>query len=83
MGNDETILHENDAAEILYRMTAGENMHPSEVKEGKIEVIADSDGLLKVDRERLNKVNSFGELMIATRHGNTVVKKGINLREQG
>ena len=77
--NDVTILHENDAAEILYRMTAGENMHPSEVKEGKIEVIADSDGLLKVDRERLNKVNSFGELMIATRHGNTVVKKGDKL----
>ena len=46
--NDETMLHENDAAEILYHMTAGENMHPSEVKEGKIEVIADSDGLLKV-----------------------------------
>ena len=77
--NDETMLHENDAAEILYRMTAGENMHPSEVKEGKIEVIADSDGLLKVDRERLKKVNSFGELMIAARHGNTVVKKGDKL----
>ena len=77
--NDETMLHENDAAEILYHMTAGENMHPSEVKEGKIEVIADSDGLLKVDRERLKKVNSFGELMIATRHGNTAVKKGDKL----
>ena len=77
--NDETMLHENDAAEILYHMTAGENMHPSEVKEGKIEVIADSDGLLKVDRERLKKVNSFGELMIAARHGNTAVKKGDKL----
>ena len=30
--NDETMLHENDAAEILYHMTAGENMHPSGVK---------------------------------------------------
>ena len=77
--NDETMLHENDAAEILYHMTAGENMYPSEVKEGKIEVIADSDGLLKVDRERLKKVNSFGELMIAARHGNTAVKKGDKL----
>ena len=81
--NDETILHENDAAEILYRMTAGENMHPSEVKEGKIEVIADSDGLLKVDREKIKQSQFFWELMIATRHGNTVVKKGINLQEQG
>ncbi len=54
-------------------------MHPSPVKEGKIEVIADCDGLLKVDSEKLKKVNSFGEMMIATRHGNTTVKKGDKL----
>ena len=77
--NDETMMHENDAAEVLYRMTANEHMHPSDVKEGKIEVIADTEGLLKVDREKLKKVNAFGEMMIATRHGNTVVKKGDKL----
>lgn len=44
-------MHENDAAEVLYRMTANEHMHPSDVKEGKIEVIADTECLLKVDRE--------------------------------
>lgn len=72
-------MHENDAAEVLYRMTANEHMHPSDVKEGKIEAIADTEGLLKVDREKLKKVNAFGEMMIATRHGNTVVKKGDKL----
>ncbi len=102
--NDETMMHENEAAEVLYRMSAcGTNsnetdverhceaaesgvfggatskMHPSPVKEGKIEVIADCDGLLKVDGEKLKKVNSFGEMMIATRHGNTTVKKGDKL----
>lgn len=107
MGNDETMMHENEAAEVLYRMSAcGTNsnetnverhceatesgafggtkskMHPSPVKEGKIEVIADCDGLLKVDSEKLKKVNSFGEMMIATRHGNTTVKRGISLLEQ-
>ena len=54
-------------------------MHPSAVKEGKIELIADCDGLFKVDREKLRKVNSLGEMMIATRHGNTFVKKGDKL----
>ena len=54
-------------------------MHPSEVKEGKIEVIADCDGLLKIDREKLKKVNGLGEMMIATRHGNTCVKEGDKL----
>lgn len=77
--NDETMLHENDAAQILYELCAGEHMHPSEIKEGKIELIADCDGLLKVDGELLKKVNSLGEMMIASRHGNTVVKKGDKL----
>lgn len=100
-------MHENEAAEVLYRMSAcGTNsnetdverhceatesgvfggttskMHPSPVKEGKIEVIADCDGLLKVDSEKLKKVNSFGEMMIATRHGNTTVKRVISSPEQ-
>ena len=35
--------------------------------------------IFKVDREKLRKVNSLGEMMIATRHGNTFVKKGDKL----
>ena len=76
---DEHMLHENEAAQILYAMCRNEHMHPSEVKEGKIEVIADCDGLLKIDREKLKKVNGLGEMMIATRHGNTCVKEGDKL----
>ena len=34
---------------------------------------------LKVDKEKLKKVNSFGEMMIASRHGNTPVKAGDKL----
>ena len=37
------------------------------------------DGLFKVDGVRLRLVNSFGQMMIATRHGNTPVKKGDKL----
>ena len=39
--NDENMLHENDAAEILRQICQGEHMHPTEPKEGKIELIAD------------------------------------------
>lgn len=77
--NDETMLHENEAAQILYEMCVNEHMHPSEVKEGKIELIADCDGLLKVDRQKLKQVNRFGEMMIASRHGNTAIKSGDKL----
>ena len=46
----EGMLHENEAAEILRQICQGEHMHPSEVKEGKIELIADCEGVLKINR---------------------------------
>ncbi len=70
------ILHENEAAEILYKICAGINMHGSDIKEGKIELIADCDGLLKIRRDALLAVNSLGEMMIASRHGDFAIHKG-------
>lgn len=75
----EGILHENEAAQVLYKICKNDYMEGSEVKEGKIEISACVDGVFKVDTERLNKVNSLGEMMIATRHGNFPVKKGDKL----
>ena len=72
----EGILHENEGAEILYELCAGEGMTGTEIKEGKKEVIADCDGLLKIRSQALRNVNALGEMMIASRHGNTVVRKG-------
>ena len=76
---DESMLHENDAARILCDLCKNEGMLESEVKEGKIDLSAECAGLLKVDGEKLRFVNSFGQMMIATRHGNTPVKKGDKL----
>ena len=72
----EGILHENEAAQILYEICAGAHMHGTEVKEGKIELVAEEEGVLKIRREGLLKVNSLGEMMIASRHGDFPVKKG-------
>ncbi len=77
--NDETVLHENDAAEILRQLCQGAHMQASEPKEGKIELTAACDGLFLVDSQRLTAVNSLGEMMIATRHGGTPVKRGDKL----
>ena len=76
---DESMLHENDAARILVDLCKSEGMSESAVKEGKIELAAAVDGLFKVDSKRLQLVNSFGQMMIATRHGNTPVQKGDKL----
>ena len=76
---NENMVHENDAAERLLALCGQENMTRSEVKEGKIELKAACDGLFRVDSRRLVAVNSLEEIMIATRHGNTAVKKGDKL----
>ena len=76
---NEGMLHENEAADYLRDICINENMSQSEVKEGKIEIMAEIDGLLKIDVERLRAVNSLGEMMIATRHTNFPVKKGDKL----
>ena len=69
-------LHENEAAGILSRLCQNEHMHATEPKEGKIELIADTDAMLMVDTERLREINALGEMMIATRASGSPVKKG-------
>ena len=75
----EGILHENEGADILYKICAGDSMHGTDVKEGKIELVADEDGVLKIRRDALLAVNSLGEMMIASRHNNTPVEPGDKL----
>ena len=77
--NNENMLHEDDAAAILRDMCISDNMHATEPKEGKIELIADTDGLLLIDIERLRAVNSLPEMMIATRASGFEVRKGEKL----
>jgi len=74
IGTDE--MHENDAAAALAAALMGQGVRiEGEPKEGKINIVADRDGLLKVDRDALLALNMLGEVMCATRHGNTLVKK--------
>ena len=64
---------------LLYKAAAGRNIHGTEPKEGKIELVADCDGLLKIDRAALLAVNRTHQMMIATIHGDLPVKKGQKL----
>ena len=76
---DDTVYHENEAAQILCDVCINEHMNPSPVKEGKIELSASCDGLFCIDVERLDAVNDIDQIMIASRHTNTPVKKGDKL----
>ena len=75
----EGFLHENDAAMRLSKITANDGMSSSNVKEGKIELFAEHDGLFLSDTKRLLAVNSVDDICIAARHSNSPVKKGDKL----
>lgn len=73
-------MHENDAAYAIARALMGEGVAiKGEPKEGKISIVAERDGLLKIDADALLSFNMLGEVMCATLHDNTVVKKGQTL----
>lgn len=77
---DDSKIHENDAAIILGDLGAGSNISlGSEIKEGKIDFYAAEDGILKVNKELLFKLNSLGEISFATLPNNYPVKKGQKL----
>ena len=77
----EGILHENEAAEILRDIATGnrDTLSASAPSEGKIEIRAAADGLLKIRSDALLAVNMLGEMMIATVGGNFPVKAGDKL----
>jgi hypothetical protein len=75
IGDDE--MHEDEAAYALADALMGEGVEISgEPREGKITVVAKNDGLLKINRTSLLQFNMTGEVMCATLHDNTLVRKG-------
>lgn len=70
------MMHEDEAAEILCALLKGEHMERSAPKEGKIELTAACDGLLKINRQGLKTINQMGQMMIASRHGDFPVTHG-------
>ncbi len=70
-------LHENDAATRISNLVVGGGIKLSdEIKEGKVDFFADIDGVLKIDKDNLFKLNSLGEIIVSTLHNNTPIKKG-------
>ncbi len=69
-------LHEDEAAKRISSAVAGRNLSRSEPKEGKVELSAAKDGLLKVNTRALYELNSYPEVMLATIHSNQRVKAG-------
>lgn len=70
-------IHEDDAAKAIADALCGEGVGWSgPPREGKLVLTAARDGMLKVDVEALYRFNAVGDVMCATRHSHTLVKKG-------
>lgn len=73
---EEGMIHENDAGERIANAIAGKEIEFSKPSEGKVSLIAKCDGLLKVKRDLLEKINDIDEAMAATLHTDTLISKG-------
>jgi hypothetical protein len=69
-------LHEDDAAHRLATAASGEGIALSAPSEGKVNLMASCDGLLKINVDRLNGINAVADVMMATLHTNQLVKSG-------
>ena len=70
------MVHENDAAARIIAAVAGANLTHTDPREGRIDLLAACDGLLRIDVPVLNRINSLGEISVATIHTMQHVTKG-------
>jgi molybdenum cofactor synthesis domain-containing protein len=77
---DETQVHEDEAVFELVRALAGPGVvYEEKPREGKLGLSAAYDGLLKVNVDALVDFNMIPDVMCASIHNNTPVKKGDKL----
>ena len=70
-------IHEDQAAAILAAGLAGEGIEwQNKPREGKIKLLAERDGLFTVNTASLAAFNMIDEVMCATLHNHTLIKKG-------
>lgn len=69
-------VHEDEAGRRIAEAAAGEGLELKGPSEGKIEFIASIDGLLKINVNALQQLNSNADVIMATLHNNTPVRKG-------
>ena len=73
-------VHEDDAVKLLAGALAGPGVsYGAQPKEGKLNLVAAYDGLLKVNAEGLVDFNLSPDVMCASLHNNVPVKKGQQL----
>ena len=68
------LIHPDDISILEYLYDS--NYISEEIKEGKIDFFANTQGIVKINKDLLLKLNLLGEIIVSTIHNNTPVKKG-------
>jgi molybdenum cofactor synthesis domain-containing protein len=69
-------VHEDEAAKRIARAACGRNLKLGAPREGKVELIARTFGLLKVNVAALEKINRVEAIIFSTRHTRSIVRAG-------
>jgi molybdenum cofactor synthesis domain-containing protein len=69
-------VHEDEAARRMARAMSGPGLRLRGPSEGKIDFLATTPGLLKVNVSALEKINAVGSLILSTRHNHSRVHPG-------
>lgn len=75
----EGLIHEEDAALRMTAMTATPRTHTEGPSEGKMILLADEEGMLRVNTPLLRQLNAIGDLTISTLPDHYPVKRGMRL----
>lgn len=72
----DSLIHEDEAALSLARHAAGPGLKWDQPNQGRVNLRAAHDGLLRIDVDRLNRLNNLDDVIMATAHNNRTVIKG-------
>ena len=70
----ERSIHEDEGALRLAKAASGSGIVLSEPNQGRVNMKAEHDGLLKVQVSQLQWLNNLEDIIFATRHNNLAVK---------
>ncbi len=73
---EENMVHEDEAALHLARLAVGPGLKLTEPNQGRVNMRAAYDGLLKVQVEQLHQLNNLDDIVFATLHNDRIVAEG-------
>lgn len=72
----EGFVHENDAGLRIAKAIRSSGIRLTEPSEGKVNLVAECDGLFSINEMFLTQINMIEEVVVATRNNRRPVKKG-------